>query len=301
LSCNSNSSCYACSRKYVIFEGVCNQCTYNDTNCVACTNAAKDTCSRCLTGYYLKNGECKACNGNCVSCLGKGACIKCAPGYYLAKEAGSSAGKCKLCDDTCTTCSDNPTLCTACPANFNLQGSSCVSVHKVVVIVRLSIAIGLFLDYYDSLILWFIRRVTFYRPGRAFGRRHCIFRRVREGSIEVDADLSLGDANGVSDVANGLTNDMNSGTETIDDNLVISGSAVGSDTSTASTDSSSSNVGIILGIVIPLGILILIAVIVVIVRIYDRKRPEDDQKGDDSNRNYSGKHFNSEDKYSEKV
>lgn len=235
MSCNSDSSCSACSRKYVIFEGVCNQCTYTDANCVACTNDAKDTCSRCLTGYYLKSGECKACTGNCVSCLGKGACIRCAPGYYLAKEAGSSAGKCKLCDGTCTTCSDNPTLCTACPASYNLEGSSCVSVHKVVVVIRLNIVMGLFLDYYDSLILWFVRRVTFYRPGRAFGRRQCIFRKVREGSIEIDAGLSLGDASGVSDVANGISNDMSSGTESID-GLVISGSAVGSDTTTASTD-----------------------------------------------------------------
>lgn len=188
-----------------------------------------------MTGYYLKSGECKACTDNCVSCLGKGSCIRCSPGYYLAKEAGSSAGKCKLCDGSCAACSDNPTLCTACPANFNLQGSSCVSVHKVVVIVKLNIVMGLFLDYYDSLILWFVRRVTFYRPGRAFGRRQCIFRKVRAGSIEVDADLSLGDASGIGDVASGISNDMSSGTESID-GLVISGSAVGSDTTTASTN-----------------------------------------------------------------
>lgn len=270
LTCNADSSCSACSRKYVIFEGVCNQCTYTDANCVACTNSAKDTCSKCLTGYYLKNGECKACTDNCASCLGKKACIRCAPGYFLVKEAGSSAGKCKLCDGTCTTCSDNPTLCTTCPANYNLEGSSCVSVHKVVVVIKLNIAIGLFLDYYDSLILWFVRKVILFRPGKAFGRRKCIFKRITSGSINIDAALSLDDPSGVSDVANGLTNAMNSGTETID-GLVISGSAVGSDASTASTDSSNS-VGIILGIVIPLGILILIAIIVVIVRIYDRKK-----------------------------
>lgn len=212
LSCNANSSCSACSRKYVIFSSQCFECTYSDPNCVACTNSSRNTCARCLTGYYLKSGECKACTDNCVSCLGKGACIRCSPGYFLVKEAGSSAGKCKLCDGTCTTCADNPTLCTACPASYNLEGSSCVSVHKVVVVIKLNIFMGQFLDFYDSLILWFVRKVTLFRPGRAFGRRQCIFKRIVSGSVSIDAALSLDSADGVGDVANGLTNAMNSGT-----------------------------------------------------------------------------------------
>lgn len=179
LNCNSNDSCSACSRKYVISASHCYECTYTDANCVACTFGAKDTCSRCLTGYYLKDGACKTCTDNCVSCMGKGACIRCSPGYFLVKEPGSSAGKCKVCDGSCTTCSDNPTLCTTCPSSFNLEGSSCVSIHKVTVVIKLNIAIILFLDYYDSLILWFIKKVTFFRPGKAFGRKHCIFKKIR--------------------------------------------------------------------------------------------------------------------------
>lgn len=66
----------------------------------------------------------------------------------------------------------------------------------------------------------------------------------------------MDDATGVSSVANQLTETMNSGSATID-GLVISGSAVGSETTTTETSSSSTpnTLGIILGVVIPLGIL----------------------------------------------
>lgn len=48
---------------------------------MACTFDKLDTCAKCMTGYYLKSGTCKICEGNCLSCLGKGACVKCMEGF----------------------------------------------------------------------------------------------------------------------------------------------------------------------------------------------------------------------------
>lgn len=169
--------------------------------------------------------------------MGSKSCFACSDGYYLRKGKGASTGQCKSCDSSCLTCSDNPYVCTSCKANYTWDGSSCVSVHKVTVIVKLSIAIEDFINYYEALLTWFVQQVLISRPGRSFTRRQIVLKTVVSGSISVNAEMSMDDASGVSSVANQLTEAMNSGSATID-GLVISGSAVGSEPTTTNTDTS---------------------------------------------------------------
>lgn len=236
LTCNTNNSCSACSEGYAISSSHCYQCTYSADNCIACTFESLNICARCPTGYYLKNGTCNACTGNCVSCLGKNACVKCAAGYYLVKEDSSPTGSCKVCDSTCLTCSGNPTVCTSCTGAYKLSGSSCISPNRVTVIITLAIAMESFIDYYDSLILWFIAKVTSFRRSSSFifKRRHIILYTIKSGSININSDLLMDSADDTNSVASGLTSAMNSGSESID-GLVISGSAVGTTDSTTTT------------------------------------------------------------------
>jgi hypothetical protein len=76
------------------------------------------SCAKCATGYYLKSNSCVKCEGNCASCLGKGACVKCSPGYYLVKDTGSTTGICMQCDESCLTCTDTSKQCTSCPPKY---------------------------------------------------------------------------------------------------------------------------------------------------------------------------------------
>lgn len=70
-----------------------------------------------------------------------------------------------------------------------------------------------FITYYDSLIVWFISKVSAFKSSDspAFSRKDIILYAIKSGSIDINAGLQMENSNNVKAVSTGLTNAMNSG------------------------------------------------------------------------------------------
>ncbi|KAL4500219.1 hypothetical protein ABPG73_011327 [Tetrahymena malaccensis] len=96
-SCNiteyiqSNGYCGACQKGNYIDGRYCKNC---QQNCIECSS--QDTCTQCIEGYFLKSGNCEACNSSlsCLTCLDKSSCTSCNKDKYLYP-----GGKCDVCLD----------------------------------------------------------------------------------------------------------------------------------------------------------------------------------------------------------
>ncbi|CAD2217254.1 hypothetical protein, conserved [Angomonas deanei] len=95
--------------------------------CAACDSEGK--CSRCPSGYSLKDGDCISCNvDNCVKCDVADTCVDCGTLQLVG-------GKCVKCEvsvvgEKCTACSaDN--VCSECP--FPIKDGKCITCDTAIV------------------------------------------------------------------------------------------------------------------------------------------------------------------------
>ncbi|KAE8304682.1 High cysteine protein [Giardia duodenalis] len=110
----------------------CVQCGDNGKggvqNCKLCT--AKGTCEACVDGYKVNGNACEACTGNCAECGTAGqinTCTRCMPGYFLKDGPPKT---CVLCDDEtsgipgCAECTGGvgSLKCTECKPNYRPSG-----------------------------------------------------------------------------------------------------------------------------------------------------------------------------------
>jgi hypothetical protein len=120
-------------------------------------NCSRDKCTSCKTGFYLDNGICKVCGGDCTECSSADVCTKCNSSVsYLDSNkkcqclAGfkldTSSNICKLCsyfyNAGCNSC--NNTKCLACNSGYYLKEDSAGHVvmdAKSVVIIMITILV----------------------------------------------------------------------------------------------------------------------------------------------------------------
>ena len=116
--------------------------TFCPANCASCNGSS---CSRCKSGYYLKNGGCQACPAN-ATCSGTET-ITCNTGFHRS-ATGTTCTECSditVANGTCTACQAVGNTCTnvscyygyvksgtTCSA-ISFSGMSCVSGYRKVV------------------------------------------------------------------------------------------------------------------------------------------------------------------------
>ncbi|MBO4520246.1 MAG: hypothetical protein J5787_03480 [Alphaproteobacteria bacterium] len=161
--------CIACSSGYYLnyTDGTCPACSTAVANCTQCSSSSSGvTCSRCASGYTLKNGQCvsntptcasnevyhpvlnrcvyPACftncaypNSTCEKQIQLGYCPACASGHYMEYNNGG----CPACSDAiagCTQCTSSNggngkdgwttnVTCTNCSSGYTLRNGQCVS------------------------------------------------------------------------------------------------------------------------------------------------------------------------------
>lgn len=86
-----------CSCKSIYFDTgkTCDKCILP---CDKCTASNVNSCSTCITGYYLSGTMCAFCPSSCISCTSPTVCTSCYPGYYLKGNI------CTPCVYPCLTC-----------------------------------------------------------------------------------------------------------------------------------------------------------------------------------------------------
>ena len=113
--CPNPTVCQACSDGYFLSGKSCFKC---DDNCKTCMITAT-TCTSCSNGAQIKNGICnKKCRPYCSSC--DEPCTKCDSGYFLKD------GYCSVCSEGCLECSTSSDSCTACKPGLKLRDSVCL-------------------------------------------------------------------------------------------------------------------------------------------------------------------------------
>lgn len=102
---------------------------------------------RCLEGFYLEGGECKRCDGRCLSCSGSGKndcekCVKnmtyvnsekkceCNSGYFnYGNVINQRGGYCHECSIGCDKClEDDTNICLKCKKGYYSKNSTCFKI-----------------------------------------------------------------------------------------------------------------------------------------------------------------------------
>ena len=84
---------------------------------------AKCTSDDCPEGWYLTNGECKACSHVCKTCTySETSCRSCYDGYYFS---GVFCWSCNT--ENCKICKDSKDTCTICKEGYYLNSNTCIS------------------------------------------------------------------------------------------------------------------------------------------------------------------------------
>ncbi|KAL4506331.1 hypothetical protein ABPG73_017065 [Tetrahymena malaccensis] len=155
------NSCLSCFDGFYLKSGKCLQCTqpckncqFNDTYCTSCiqyygldssTNQCLllcpigckecsnqngfSSCSSCIDGYYLTNGQCLLCQNPCLTCQNDAQnCLSCIKQYKLITNTQSNYCS-PVCDISCKTCTapNDYSKCTSCTTGYYLQQNSCLS------------------------------------------------------------------------------------------------------------------------------------------------------------------------------
>ena len=107
-------------------------------NCSSCTNA--NTCTGCITGFFLNNNQCSACDPSCHTCgaAGPNNCASCTGNLFLSGRACVTAAQCPVSTfphiGPVNTCSG---ACLATSYHLTtLQFSSSCAFQLVLIIVR---------------------------------------------------------------------------------------------------------------------------------------------------------------------
>jgi hypothetical protein len=89
LTRSDEKICDPCTKTgFTIVGDLCHRCTVE--NCHQCTTA-ENTCSQCISGYFLNSNQCKPCGRDCLKCTSNTVCQLCRSGLYM------KAGACTPC------------------------------------------------------------------------------------------------------------------------------------------------------------------------------------------------------------
>lgn len=91
--------------------------------CSTCEPEQIETCTECGDGYYLKDGICNLCGGNCYICDDESSCRVCETGYNLIADTFCA----EACQYPCDLCEGSPTLCNTCFAGYTHDGQTSCS------------------------------------------------------------------------------------------------------------------------------------------------------------------------------
>ncbi|CAD5111534.1 DgyrCDS837 [Dimorphilus gyrociliatus] len=103
--CSDKDTCTECKSKAYALTTLnkCEKCSSIHSACIECdARSSINICTKCTTGYYLKDGSCSACSRNCDSCTETNDLIKCTKctSYYTKVELKV----CDRCLDNCLEC-----------------------------------------------------------------------------------------------------------------------------------------------------------------------------------------------------
>jgi hypothetical protein len=120
ITCNAaKTSCTKCDTDYYLFGAVGSaKCLACSSDCSGCSGTST-SCTNCKTSFYLFGSTCKPCSTGCAYCSSGTSCQYCSVGYYL------SNGGCLKCPSTCNDCRDI-NICTNCTAGYLLQSGNCI-------------------------------------------------------------------------------------------------------------------------------------------------------------------------------
>lgn len=118
-TCNAINSCSICMEGYYLQDGECINTCRSKPNIYCQTCNSINSCFSCIEGYYIQNGKCiNTCinKANCLTCNGINSCYSCKEGYYLKD------GDCNACDKSCRTCKNyDQHSCTSCKESLFLS------------------------------------------------------------------------------------------------------------------------------------------------------------------------------------
>ena len=106
-------------------SGICNE-TATGKGCESCEDNNNDTCSKCMSKFYLSpsdNKTCDVCPNFCCNCTDSTHCVECYNNYFL------NGGQCKKCSNGCKSC-DNSTICLECYYGFYKKEDKCIRCPK---------------------------------------------------------------------------------------------------------------------------------------------------------------------------
>lgn len=142
-------------------SGKCLECTYTDSNCLACLASSLSTCTECSNGFYLKDNQCVQCSGNCAACVSDVSCSRCNNGYFLVPASDAlQTGTCQVCDPSCLTCADTSITCLTCANGFTKYGSKCISNNRVIFDIVIQANVNNFIEFMDDLINWIVTTIN---------------------------------------------------------------------------------------------------------------------------------------------
>lgn len=119
----TQENCTLCSTQMDTLEGYyvdANQscdlkaCESKFQNCISCN---KDFCTKCKTGYFLKDNSCVSCPNGCIECVSQNECTKCEAGYLISKKICK-----KMTDAPCLN------IGSICAAKFNAGDANGLSI-----------------------------------------------------------------------------------------------------------------------------------------------------------------------------
>jgi len=127
--CGPDGFCHECLDLASLYPTVYleSDCPVCDQSCLTCKGATNQSCTTCVDGDYLQNGECLPCDPTCLTCDGgdNNDCLTCPTGTKLT-TTNTCSPPFPICDPTCVTCvGPKPTDCTKCDVGFSLSGGEC--------------------------------------------------------------------------------------------------------------------------------------------------------------------------------
>lgn len=134
--CKDDGTCVQCIKDFRLDGTECipvNGC--QTSNCRSCTvTDKKETCKRCIRGYYAIGGRCARCVGHCLECKSASVCVACEEDYALnsdvcvSKSSDVVMDSCKV--PNCLACpSDDHNICVTCSSGYvwNENEKACVT------------------------------------------------------------------------------------------------------------------------------------------------------------------------------
>lgn len=113
----TSTGCSVCYAGYYVNR--VRVCTLGDSSCASFTNLGDGSCSVCVSGYFLAEGDCYPTNPVCYG-EDENGCLGCYTGYFY----DSSVPYCGINNPLCLT-QNSQGQCTSCYPGYSISGISC--------------------------------------------------------------------------------------------------------------------------------------------------------------------------------